>query len=202
MPQKGQYIQAAVAAGGAYLAYKGQTDANTRNVALAREQMKFQERMSSTAYQRGMADMRKAGLNPMLAYMQGGASTPGGQTAKTEDVLGPAVSSAMHLTRFKKEIDLLDAQTIKTNKDAFLSDQTGLLRSTELKILGAGIQPTPGGPITPFGAINRQLANDLLRMQIRHTKAQGTALRFSPVAAKFLGTAPISERQSTTRRRR
>ena len=77
---------------GGLLGAKGQRDANKTNIRLAREQMAFQERMSNSAYQRAMADMRKAGLNPILAAKQP-ASSPGGQTAKVESALGAGMSA-------------------------------------------------------------------------------------------------------------
>lgn len=73
-----------------------QNAAMNYNSAEALKDREFQERMSSTAYQRAVEDMKKAGINPILAYAQGGASTPGGSGATiTGASMGMPSSSAL-----------------------------------------------------------------------------------------------------------
>lgn len=58
-----------------------QSISNAFSASEAQKSRDFSERMSSTAYQRAMSDMRAAGLNPALAISQGGASTPSSASA-------------------------------------------------------------------------------------------------------------------------
>lgn len=79
---------------GGLLSSEAQEKTNTTNMELGQKMMDFQREMSNTSYQRGVIDMQKAGLNPMLAYSQGGASTPSGTMPRVENKIASGVASA------------------------------------------------------------------------------------------------------------
>jgi len=103
------------------IGYLGQNSANVANAEQAQKNRDFQERMSSTSYQRGRADMEAAGFNPMLAYSQGGASTPGGsQSAPFQNSAAAGLQAAQaqaSIENIRADTSLKHVQYDKTESE-------------------------------------------------------------------------------------
>nr|UXQ87988.1 MAG: DNA pilot protein [Microvirus sp.] len=104
---------------GGKLAQKGAKNQNIASAYQAQKQMDFQERMSSTAHQREVKDLRAAGLNPILSGTGGsGASSPSGSAAPMVDELAPALATAQQVQRMAADIGLINQQTRKVAAEA------------------------------------------------------------------------------------
>lgn len=112
--------------------YIGQQGANEMNRQIANDQMTFQRDMSNTSYQRATKDLMNAGLNPMLAYSQGGASSPGGASARMEDAATPAINSALAAKNYK----LAEARN-KAEIDNMEETNTNIKSQTALNVATA-----------------------------------------------------------------
>lgn len=134
--------------------FLGGRDTNTANRELAAENTAFQERMSNTAYQRQVADLQAAGLNPMLAYIKGGgASTPTGSVLPMQNAVASGVASAesaARTARIPHEIGNIKEDTLLKRANAWLTHSQNALNfaSAAEKTAHIGFMETQAKKIT------------------------------------------------------
>lgn len=96
------------------------------NADQAQKQMDFQERMASTQYQRSIADMQAAGVNPAMAFggIQGASasgamatSSPASGTAASGSSQLQGLSEILEFARQKAEIERIKADTENTREN-------------------------------------------------------------------------------------
>ena len=140
---------------------------NQANSAEAAKNRDFQEKMSNTAHQRQVTDLRKAGLNPILSALGSGASTPSGGQATMND-FAPGISkgaeTAIAVRQQNKALQGMDATIGNTEADTLNKKETAKL---------IGFQTAESAQAVKQKELQNKVLQQTLPSMIKKAKAEG-----------------------------
>lgn len=170
------------------LSFLGSERTNSANRKMAESQMDFQREMRDTQYQAAMADMRKAGLNPILAYKTGGAGTPSGTSAVMQNSVAAGVDAFNSVTNSAATYKKLDPETRLIEQKIDESNSRTALNDEQLKV-------------TAVESKNRQQQRKLIEAQAAVQRQQERGLQIDnsaralDLAVKAAGQKALLNRQ-------
>lgn len=154
----------------------GARDANKVNLEEAKINREWQERMSNTAYQRAMQDMKQAGLNPILAYQQGGASVPSGAQGQVNAVASPLGEAAKMGLQAYTGINAANSQVQQAQTAKAQAESTVALQATQATNQIAQTEKTQAETTKTIDSIsNQKKQRELMQAQLRLEKTKSAA---------------------------
>lgn len=164
---------------------------NAASAEQAQKQMDFQERMRETQYQTTVQDLKKAGLNPMLAYAQGGAGVPAGAMGSIsmpqfKSPISSGKEAAMQVASVMADVEKKDAETTEAFSRTTVNEQNAKLLDAQTNL---AILEMPNVPQKLKNMIAEQMLNDARRTA---TGAQESATRLDTLIRRT-GDLPEAE---------
>lgn len=168
----------------------GARERNSMQADQATQANEFSASQFANRYQTTVKDMSAAGLNPMLAYSQGGGSPPSGQQGQMQDPVGPAVETGYRAFSAARSAEVQKAQIDNIEADSNVKRAQAMLTEAQIGATGASADQSRAS----IGFMEQQ--GKKIIAEIENIPKQGAQL--DALAQQLLASKKLMDEQGVT----